>query len=102
MALVAISSESITIDATAGGVGFTVAKITGKVIRASCQVETAQIRIQTSSSTITAGGTEGSPTRDVGDSFYIYGNPDLLSFKAIRTGGASGTLQVIYEGEGGS
>lgn len=101
MALVAIGAEKITIDATAGGVGLTVSKITPKVIRALVKVETAEIRIQTSSETITAGGSEGSPIRSVGESFYIYGEPDLLSFRAIRTGGTSGVLQVIYEGEGG-
>lgn len=101
MVLVAIGSENLTIDATAGGVGFTVAKVTGKVIRAYCKLETAEIRIQTSSETITQGGSEGSPIKSVGESFYVWGNPDMLSFKAIRTGVTSGSLQVIYEGEGG-
>lgn len=102
MALVAIDSETLTIDATGGGVGFTTSKITGKVLRAYCKVETAEIRIQTSGNAVTAGGTEGSPIKSVGESFYIWGNPDLLSFRAIRTGNTSGELQVIYEGEGGS
>ncbi|HEB28223.1 hypothetical protein LCGC14_2405990 [marine sediment metagenome] len=101
MALVAIGSETLTIDATAGGIGFTVAEITNKVIRAFCTVETNKVRIQTSGITITAGGTEGSPIKNVGGSFYVWGQPDLLAFKAIRPGAVSGTLQVIYEGEGG-
>ena len=97
MALRAVDSEALTIDATVGGVGFTVAKLTSAVIRAFCVVEDAQIRINTKN-VPTAGGTEGSPSFDPGTSFYVTGGADLESFRAIRAGSASGTLQVIYEG----
>lgn len=96
---VAISSEQLTIDATAGGIGFTVSELTLKVTRAVCRVETAQIRIQTASGiTITAGGAEGSPIKDVGEEFVVSGADDLKNFRAIRTGGTSAVLQVIFEG----
>ncbi|KKN02085.1 hypothetical protein LCGC14_1121360 [marine sediment metagenome] len=101
MALVAIGSETIFVDDTVGGVKFTESKITEKVIRAVCVVEAAQIRIQVSGETITAEGSEGSPVRNKGDSFVVIGHPDLLAFRAIRTGDISGKVQVIYEGEGG-
>ena len=93
-----VGAEQLTIDATSGGVGFTAGELTDTVRRAICRVETAQIRIQTASGiTITAGGTEGSPIKDVGDEFIISGKTDLTNFKAIRTGGVSGLLQVIFE-----
>lgn len=101
MALKALAAERITIDNTAGGVGITAALITAGVIRAYCKVETAQIRIQTDpDTTVTAGGTEGSPIKDIGDSFYIYGQPDLSNFRAIRTGAVDGYIHVILEGAG--
>jgi hypothetical protein len=100
MALRAVDAESLTIDATAGGIKITASKVTPGVIRAFCKLEAGQIRIQTDPDIIiTAGGSEGSPTMDIGDSFYIVGRPDILNFRAIRTGGTSGTLQVILEGE---
>lgn len=101
MALRALGSEQLDVDDTAGGVGFTAANITANVVRAFCRVETAEIRIQTAPGiTLTAGGAEGSPIKAVDDEFYITGRDDLLNFKAIRTGGTSGDLQVIFEGVG--
>ena len=100
MALRAVDAESLTVDDTAGGVQITASKVTPGVLRAYCKVETAQVRIQTDPDiTISAGGTEGSPIKDVGDEFYIWGRPDILNFRTIRTGSTSGALRVILEGE---
>ena len=101
-ALVSIGEERITVDNTSGGKGFTDAELTGKVVRASCFVESNEIRIQTGGATLTAGGTEGSPALQPGAHFYVYGDPDLRSFRAIRTGASDGVINVIYEGLGGS
>lgn len=98
MALVAIGSEAITVSTTA--IGFTVSEITSRVIRAFVRVEAQPIRINTAT-TPTAGGTEGSPLKADTDEFYIVGQPDLLAFRAIRSGGTDSTIQVIYEGVGG-
>jgi hypothetical protein len=99
MALRAHDAEQLDVDATGGGVAFTTSKVTSKVVRAYCKVETAQIRIMTDPDiTLTAGGSEGSPIKDIGDEFYVYGSLDMLNFKAIRTGSTSGKLNVIYEG----
>lgn len=99
MALRAVDAESVTVDATSGGVAITTAKITSGVVRAFCKVETAEIRIQTDPDiTITAGGSEGSPIMAVGSSFFIHGQPDIKNFRAIRTSGVSGVLRVILEG----
>lgn len=103
MALRAIGSETLTIDDTAGGIGFTAAELTDKVIRAVCKNETGEIRVQTSPPgdvVVTAGGTEGSPTIAIDGSFKVIGMPDMLNFRAIRTGATSGSLHVVYEGEG--
>ncbi len=100
MALRTVDADSLTVDDTVGGVGIAASKVTPGVIRAFCKVETAQIRIQTDPDlAITAGGTEGSPIMDIGDSFYIWGRPNILSFRTIRTGATSGDLRVILDGE---
>tara|TARA_Y100000310_G_C20569590_1_gene757305 strand:+ start:669 stop:974 length:306 start_codon:yes stop_codon:yes gene_type:complete len=99
MALEALGAEQVTVDNTAGGVALTAAEITSKVVRALIQVETAEIRFQTDSgTTITAGGTEGSPAKAPGAVFYIYGVDDLRGVRFIRTGSTSGVINVIYEG----
>ena len=99
LTLVGIGSEKLTVDDTSGGVGFTAAELTINVKRAVCRVETAQIRIQTVDGiAVTAGGSEGSPIKDVGDEFIVSGSDDMKNFRAIRTGGTSGVLQIIFEG----
>ena len=92
--------ESITIDATVGGVGLTASKIrpTGgharEAVRVLITVETAEIRY-------TYNGT--APTTTVGhilnvdDALTLYGQPSIDRFKAIRTGATSGTIKVTYE-----
>jgi len=100
VALVAVDSEDITVDATSGGVPLTAAKATAsRNVRAHCVVETAQIRVKTDAAVTLTASAKGH-VKDVGDEFYISGQPDLVSFRAIRTGGTSGKLVVTYEGAG--
>lgn len=102
MALVAKDSEQITVDATAGGKGFTAAKAVpegGAVIMAFCKVETAAIRINPKNAPV-AGGAEGSPLMNPGDEFEVWGYSDLKNFKAIRETATSGLLNVLYFGQG--
>ena len=100
MALKALDSEDLTVDATAGGVSFTASKATlAGVIRARCAVETAQIRIQTNPDVTLLAGSIGE-LFGVGSKFFVYGGEDLKNFKAIRTGDVSGKLVVTYEGAG--
>ena len=94
-----IDSESITIDATAGGVGLTAAKITTRVFQALITIEDAQARYNCYTAP-TAAGTEGSPTLDPGDQLIIIGEPDLKSFRAIRTTSTSAVARVSYFGSG--
>ena len=101
MALVAQDSERITFDSTAGGIGFTAAKLTTKVLMATVRLEQAQVRIRVASGvTLTAGGAEGSPKIEVGETFEVWGSDDLKNFRGIRTGTISGLGQVIYYGQG--
>ena len=60
---------------------------------AIARLETAQIRYRLDGTAPTA--TTGTPM-DPGDEIIIYGVPDIASFRAIRTGGVSGTLDVHY------
>lgn len=100
MALKALDSEDITVDNTAGGVGFTEAKLEAAgVIRARCSVETAQIRTQTDPNVTLLAGSIGE-IWNIGDKFIVTGGDDLRNFKAIRTGSTSGKLVVVYEGAG--
>lgn len=88
--------ESITIADTA--IGFTASKITPTtnkdVIRqAVCTVETAQIRFTVDGTTPTVS--IGHPV-EAGEAFTINGYDDIVAFRAIRTGGTSGLIQVTY------
>ena len=100
MALIGKTQEQVTVDATAGGVGLTDATLkTAGVVGAYCTVEDAPIRINNDgATTLTQGGAEGSPVVYPGERFNIWGQPDLISFRAIRTGGVSGKLNVLYVG----
>ena len=99
-ALKTIDQERLVIDATSGGVGFDTTKaLQVGIYQAVCTVEAAQIRVMSDPDlTLTAGGAVGSRTYNVGDGFVVRGYDSLKSFKAIRTGGTSGDLQVRYEG----
>jgi len=97
--LVQIGEEQLDVDDTSGGVGITAGEITNKVYMAVCTLETAQIRYNASAAP-TAGGTEGSPILNVGETIEVWGQKDLHAFKAIRTGSTSGKLQVQLFGSG--
>ena len=100
MTLLAVDAESVTVDATSGGVRITVSKITPGVQRAFITLETAQIRFQLDPDiTITAGGTEGSPLMEVGDNLTLSGRENILKARFIRTGGTSGIIRVILSGD---
>jgi len=100
MALTALADFSVTVAASA--IGLTSSEldtVATKMVMATCTVETAQIRIN-DFGTPTAGGTEGSHIKNVGDVFNIWGVPSLRSFLAIRTGSTSGALRVTVYGTG--
>jgi hypothetical protein len=88
--------EQLTVDATAGGVPFTAAKITNSSSLATwarCRLETAQIRFTVDGTTPTSSvGT----LLEVGDILPIHTREELLNFHAIRTGSSSGVLDCTY------
>lgn len=94
--------EQITIDATAGGIGFTASKINptcagclnSKAQAAICFVETAEIRVKTNSTTVVSS-TVGI-LMEPGQSFVVYGYDDISTFKGIRTTSTSATLDCSY------
>jgi hypothetical protein len=101
MALITIGSEDISIDNTAGGVILTASKVNGAgVIMATVTIETAQIRYKTDSAVTLLAGSIGH-VGNIGDVIEIWGNKDMLNFKAIRTGSTSGKIAVTYQGAGG-
>lgn len=96
-----IGNESITIDATAGGVGFTAGEIavpsatgTVKAKKAEFKVETAPIRF-TRNGTAPVAGTTGT-LGDIGDVITIEGVEDISRFRAIRDTGVSGVIKPEY------
>lgn len=93
----AYASEKITIDNTAGGVGFTATLlkngIVNKAYEASFRVETAQFRYTTDGSAPT---TTVGILAEIGDFITITGESDINRFKGIRTGGTSAVIQPHY------
>lgn len=93
--LQAYATERITVDATVGGVALTFSKFLpaphGRC--ADLTVESAQIRYQTDGTAPTSTtGRIANPT-----DYITLNNPsELWNFRAIRTGGTSATLHVIY------
>ena len=90
------ASDSLTIDDTTGGIGFTTASITvGKhqSTKVVATAETAQMRftIDGTAPTSTAGH-----LLEIGDVLTVEGPSDVLNFKAIRTGSTSGALYCTY------
>lgn len=94
----------ITIDATAGGVALTSAKYAPVVADQPSGFSQAQIAIctnsgakiwYTSNSSITLSSGSGQPAVD-GTVFIIYGNANIVSFKAIRDAAVSSTLRCDY------
>ncbi len=88
--------ESITVDNTSGGVGFTVGKLTTtpRPKRVYISVETAQVRYRYDGTAPIA--TEGHILNPM-DILTISGIHNMNNFKAIRTGATSGVLKVTYE-----
>ena len=87
--------EDLTVDATVGGVRLTLSYIltTPPAKAATLTVETAQIRWTCDGTTPTT--TVGNPM-DAGDSIVISGAQNIKQFRAIRTGGTSGSLNVTF------
>lgn len=94
-----IGDETLTVDATVGGVGFTAGELGTRAVVAVCRLETAQIRVSCGG-VPTAAGAEGSPIMEVGEVIEVWGQQDMRSFRAIRTGGTSGSLRIQYFGTG--
>lgn len=87
---IASGRQALTVDNTGGGVVLT---IPAKSTYAFCRLETAQIRftLDTTAPTTTVGW-----LLEVGETLELHGRYELANFKAIRTGGTSGTLEVEY------
>ena len=92
-----VTHAAITVDNTSGGVSFPSANlnpVNGQSTQAVCALETAEIRYQidgTTAVTTTAG-----TLWYVGQSRTFQTAVVLKQFKAIRTGGTSGTLQCDF------
>ncbi len=97
MSLRCKGTESITVDATVGGVALTT--IPYDTVMALISVEVAPIRYNCKNPP-TAAGSEGSILLEPGDDLEVWGAPDLQSFRAIRTTGTSATIRVQYFGGG--
>lgn len=91
--------ENLTVDSTAGGVGFSTSKLSGT----KAQAVTVTISCASGTSCnarFTVDGT--APTTTVGllvsygQSFVIYGSSNLRRFKAIREGATSAVFNVQY------
>lgn len=92
----AFAYESVTVAAAAVGLTSATFQPGGATParRAVLTLETAQIRYRYDGINPTA--TEGH-LLEVGDVLTLSGIPNLLQFRAIRTGATSGTLKVTYE-----
>lgn len=87
---IAAGRQALTVDNTGGGVALTVP---AKAVYAFCRLETAQIRytLDTTAPTTAVGW-----LLEVGETLELHGRYELANFRAIRTGGTSGTLEVEY------
>ena len=87
---IASGRQALTVDSTAGGVSLTVP---AKAVFAYCRLETAQIRftIDTTAPTTAVGW-----LLEIGEPVELHGRYEMANFRAIRTGGSSGTLEVEY------
>lgn len=92
---VAVDFAALTVDNTADGVTLPQVRrarcgLRGKIVG---RLETAQIRFRVDGH---APSTTVGTLLEVGETLEIVGYADLERFRAIRTGGSSGTLQVTY------
>lgn len=90
--LIPFAYESITVDATVGGVALT-AGTYDDARSAEMTLETGQIRIRSDGTDPTA--TEGRIV-EIGDIIVLNSAAQIAGFKAIRTGATSGVLKVEY------
>lgn len=95
-------AEQITIDATAGGKGFTSSKITptnGQPVMtlADCRLRTAQISMLWVDPTKTTVTASVGQLLEIGDRIVITSREEILNFRAIRTGATSGQLDCQYK-----
>ena len=91
--LIPVGSQQLTVDNTSGGVALTVPATAD---RASMVLQTAQIRVLDDG---TAPTTTLGKVVEAGQSieYLDFDSRDtLLAFRAIRTGGTSGTLDISY------
>lgn len=92
--------EDLTVDNTAGGVFLAVAKVKpGEGVLKDAQriimtLETAAIRYTTDG---TAPTTTLGHLLNSGAILVLLGEPTISNFRAIRTGGSSGTFRCTYE-----
>ena len=84
--------ESVSVDATVGGVSLTSGTY-GDATRAEMTLEVAQIRVRKDGTGPTVS--EGHVVEE-GDTILLESAADIANFKAIRTGGVSGVLKVTY------
>jgi hypothetical protein len=97
--------DTLTVDATAGGIGLTEAKyhplgdegsdrLARSVARVVITVEAASIRYTYDGTTVTASVGH---LLNSGDVLVLVGEDAIKNFRAIRTTGTSGTIQCTYE-----
>ena len=98
----AYAHEAITVDATAGGKGFTGTVVrtwdSGTAVKTVASevlvsAETAEMRYTVDGTTVTS--TVGH-LLSIGDVVVIAGLSNIDNFRAIRTGGSSGALKVTF------
>ena len=92
--------KQLTIDATAGGIGFTATDIQAgnghvQATQASCRAETAEMRYTIDGTTVTSSV---GMLLEVGDVVIISGTQYLLNLRAIRTTSTSGGLSCTIVG----
>ena len=87
-----MAHESVTVDATVGGVGLTATTYL-RARKAFLTLETAQIRFTLDGTTVTSSVGH---LMEVGQILTLENPDEIRNFRAIRTG-SSGTLKVTYE-----
>jgi hypothetical protein len=104
----AFDTEKFTVDATAGGVGFTTSKINPSAsVRDDRQAQLAECTVKCTTSspceitaradnTATLTATSGATFFNDGDKFRVWWYTNIAKFKAIRTGANSADLYCQY------
>lgn len=96
--LKAIAQERVAVDNTSGGVRLTFSNFLDPPLAkaATITVETASIRYLTDG---TAPTSSTGTLAYSGDKITLNDPSELWNFRAIRTGGTSATIQVVYLGD---